>query len=237
MPTSNDTSSSALVVINGATLANAKLVRFQKNTAKQLALIERTETDNVKRRLFVGIALHVIKESLPRGTWLPWLKKNAAGQTARQCQYMMAAAQVFIKTSSLGRNELAALPAGKMPLLIAGKGGPMRKVVEAASDFVGDMTWGELLAAHDIKAGSLKLGGARGKKRDGGAPAADPEQLYLFARDEIGGTLQRAEELFLKENRLQHLAGHPEEVRGVVASLRALADRVEEAAKPLLAKS
>jgi len=64
----------------------------------------------------------------------------------------------------------------------------------------------------------------------------DEEQLYLVARDEIGGFLTQGETLLLKENRLQFLASHPEEVRGVVTSLRALADKVEAAAKPLLEK-
>jgi len=46
----------------------------------------------------------------------------------------------------------------------------------------------------------------------------------------------QAESLLLKENRLQHLSGHPEEIAGVVISLRELADKVEAAAKPFLKK-
>ena len=80
----------------------------------------------------------------------------------------------------------------------------------------------------------------RAGARDAAAlkPASqNPEQLYLLARDEIGSVLDRAEALFIKENRLQHMAGHPEEIRGVVDGLRALADKVDAAAKPLLRKN
>lgn len=228
--------SSTLVVVNGALLTNKqRLARFQKNTAKQLALIERTETDNVKRRLFVGLALHVIKESLAHGEWLPWLKKNAAKEASlRQCHYMMAAAAVWVEQSRVARPDVAALPAGNFSLKV--KDGAMRKLNQSAAAFVGELTWGELLDQHGLR-DAKKLGGTRPKGGKDNADIPDEEQLYLFARDEIGGFITQGETLLLKENRLQFLAKHPEEVRGVVTSLRALADRVEQAAKPLLEKS
>jgi hypothetical protein len=40
--------------------------------------------------------------------------------------------------------------------------------------------------------------------------------------------------MFVKETRLQFLAGHPEEIRGVVYSLRTLFQKVEAASKDLL---
>jgi hypothetical protein len=112
----------------------------------------------------------------------------------------------------------------------------MRKIAQAAEKFVGDLSWIELLEQHGIREKG-KLGGARtapAASAKGEAP--DPEQLYLFARDEIGRVIQGAEQVLVSENPLQHLVGHPEELRGTVESLRTLADKVEAAAKPLLKK-
>lgn len=236
MPKSKDSPTSALVVVDGALITDKKqLAAFQENTAEQLQIISRTESLNVKRRLFVGLALLTIKGSLKHGEWLPWLKKNAKGASYRQCAYMMSAAQVFIEEARVARPELAALPSGNFALDV--KDGASKKLVTAVDKFAGELTWGELLEQHGIR-DTKKLGGARARASNGTAAAApDAEQLYLFARDEIGAVIQQAEELFLKENRLQHLAGHPEEVRGAVESLRALADKVEKAAQPFLKKA
>ena len=46
-----------------------------------------------------------------------------------------------------------------------------------------------------------------------------------------------AEELLLKENAMQHLAGYPHEIRGVVEALNELSTKVSKAAKPLLRDS
>lgn len=55
-----------------------------------------------------------------------------------------------------------------------------------------------------------------------------------FARDQIGGAIETVERVTVKENLLQHLTEHPEELAGVVESLRRVADQVEKAAKPLM---
>lgn len=234
MPKSEPTPSGALATISGALITNKQqLAAFQANTAEQLAVIGRTESLNVKRRLFVGLALLTIKASLKHGQWLPWLKQHAKGASYRQCAYMMALAQVFLEDNRGARSEVAALPASGFALEIAD--GAPRKLVAAAEKFTGELTWGELLDTHGLK-DAPKLGGARAKAAAAAPTPPDEEQLYLFARDEIGGVLQRAEELLVKENQLQYLARQPAEVRGVVESLRALADKVEAAAKPILAQ-
>lgn len=226
--------SSALVVADARLTKKNQLASFQKKTAKQVAIITRAEKDNVTRRLFVGLAFHVIKESLPFGEWMPWLEKHVLTETSlRQVHYMMAAAAVWIEKSGLNKPEVAALPGGNFSLKV--KDGPAKKLCAAAVEFVGDRTWGELLADEEIKDGTPTLGGARqhGKNKTK-APSA--EQLYLFARDEIGGAIQTVERVLVKDNLLQHLADHPDEVEGVVESLRKVADEVEKAAKPLLKK-
>lgn len=228
----------ALGLVQGAPLTDkAQLAKFQSRTAEQLALIQTTEHGNVVRRLFVGLALHSIKASMKHGEWLPWLKKNAKGNSYRQTAYMMSAALAFVEEARVAKPELLAITSGETSLDLDTKNGATRKIAAAAEKFVGELTWGELLDKHGIK-DAKKLGGARTPgASDKAGTVPDEEQLYLFARDEIGGVITRAEELLVKENRLQFLARNPDEVRGVVTSLRALADRVEKAAEPLLKKS
>lgn len=227
----------ALVVLNdgGAIITNKQeLAAFQAHTAKQLALIYKAETENVLRRIFIGLALWRIKASLKHGEFGPWLKKHvAAGHS--HINHMMRAAQTFVEKARLAQPDVLTLTNGQLAVDVAGSDAPTRKLVAAAEKFVGEMTWGELLDKHGIK-DAAKTGGARTKAKtaDGGAPSN--EELYQFARDEIGLVLTHAETLLVKENRLQFLAGHPDEIRGVVESLRKLADQVEEAAKPILKK-
>jgi len=235
MPKAKSSSPVPLTVIGGSTIVTpALLAKLKKSVAKQITLVMGAERMTNHRRLFIGLGLIVIKGSLKHGEWLPWLKKHAPGSSLRQCHYMMRAARAWIEEQNLGDKDLAALPASGYALDL--KSAKLSALSKSAADFVGDMTWGELLDKHGIRE-EPKLGGKRDQGADDGKPApADPEQLYFQYRDEIGGVLTTAEQLLLKDNALQHLAGHPEEIKGVVEGLRALADRVEAAAKPLIAK-
>lgn len=238
MPKGNhsEKTKSAIVVLNdGGSIITDKsqLATFQKHTAEQVALIERTESDNVLRRIFVGLALWRIKASLKHGEFGPWLKKHVEAKHSN-VNYIMRAAQTFVEETRLAKPEQLALATGEVTLET--KDATAKKVLVAAEKFVDGMSWGELLDFYGIK-DAAKTGGKRTKSNtaDGGS-APSNEELYQFARDEIGLVLTHAETLFVKENRLQHLADHPEEVRGVAASLRKLADQVEEAVKSILKK-
>lgn len=226
--------SNSLAVLNTTALTDKKqLAAFQHNTAEQLAIISRTENLNVKRRLFVGLALHCIKASLKHGEFMPWLKKHAPGAGQRQCNYMMKAALVFLSESRVTAPELRALPLHDATLAVKDAAG--RRIDAAAEKFVGDRSWGELLTDYGVKDGG-KLGGARTAGARKADTVPDEETLYLFARDEIGGALAQVETLLVTENRLQFLAKHPDEVRGVIYSLRTLTQKVESAAKDFLKK-
>lgn len=225
---------SALVVLNGSPLSLEKtaLKKLQARTIDAVELIARSDRDNVQRRIIAGMALLVVKEQLAHGDFLPWLKKNVSGAGYTQCTYFMRAALCFLDGAVLGRADLLTLTAGAGTLTLAKKA-QGTKLVGAVRHFCADLSWTELLEREKIRE-TKPLGGAREAGADEPAAPQDAEQLYLFSRDEIGGVITQAETLLLKENRLQHLAGHPEEIRGVVTSLRALADKVEAAANPLL---
>jgi hypothetical protein len=226
MPKAKPSSATFVVLTNRSQLAT-----LQTTAAEQLLLIDLTENENVKRRIAVGLALLCIKESLKHGEWMPWLKNNVKGARQRQCNYMLSAAKTFLAEVTIPKAKLAALATRDLALTI--KGGSKGKLSRALDKFVGEQTWGELLDAHGIKE-TGKLGGARNVTPAAPDAPADAEQLYLCARDEIGAMIEHAETLLVKESRLAHLVGHPDEVRGVVDSLRALADKVEAAAQPLL---
>lgn len=227
----------ALAVIDSSRIADrTQLAKFQAHTLEQLGLIEKNETQNTMRRVFVGLALCSIKASLKHGEWGAWFAENVKGTSLRHANYMMSAGWVFVEQMLEKAPELVAIASGEKSLALT-DGAPPAKIAKAAAEFVGDMTWGELLDAHDIR-NRKALGGKRVKFKKGGASKAPtPEQLYQFARDEIGLAIAQAETVFVKENKLLHLAGHPEEIRGAVASLRKLADRVEKSAEKVLKKN
>lgn len=234
--TSTATIDVAVVFGESKLTATPQLTKLKAATIDLLEEVARTEKLNIERRLGVGIALRLVKASSARGEFLPWLKANVKEAGYTQCTYMMRLAEAFVEETGLGAPTLKAIAAGKVSLKLKPKGKPT-VIQSAAADFIGGLTWGELLAKHEIKGGTP----ADEPDADDGKPAkkkttkaASADELYEQSRDELGGLLDRAETLFLKENRLQHLVGHPEEINGVVSGLRALADKVEEAARPLI---
>jgi hypothetical protein len=232
----NSSKSTALVLLSDPQISVAvDILKLQSITLKQIKLIAQMERDGALRAIIVGIALHRIKASVNHGEFMPWIKENVEGAGYNQANYYMRLALAFTDRACVTMPELLSLPVDGTEFALDSADAFARRFLEKAQNFVGDRSLNELLREHGIKDAAPR-GGAR--ERGLGAPVVvDPEQLYLFARDEIGLTLQRAESLFLTENRLQFLVGHPEEIRGVVESLRNLADKVEAAAKPLLKKT
>ena len=216
------------VIVHSVALAD-----LQKATLAQLKLLRSLRREEALRSLLVGAALLRIKASLDRGAWMPWVQANITDFGQRHVNYLMRLAMAFFDKSRIDKSELLALPGEQLDLAVEGKEGAQRRFMEKALKFVGELSLAELLDKHGIKE-IKKLGGAREAGDRAPAAALTAEEWYLKSRDEIGGAIERAESLLVKENSLQHLAGHPEEIRGVVESLRALANKVEAAAKPLL---
>lgn len=235
------TPSSALVALSGAErLPTVTLAKLQATAIEQMAHISRAERETPLRAALLGIQLHQIKAGMP-GEFSHWIAtKLAAGShwtpaTAKKnASFYMRLGLVVVEELRATKPELLALPDSSATQLDQFEG-QARHFMQRLGDFIGDRSLNELLADLGIKDGAA-LGGARAKGAGKKAAPLDAEQLYLFARDEIGGALQHVESVLLTTNHLQQLAGHTEEVRGVIASLRALADKVEKAAGPLLKK-
>lgn len=217
--------------------APSSLSRIQRATIRALEIVDEHEVLNAQRRVLIGFALHSIKTHLKHGEFQKWLDQHLPGRGLTSCYYAMRAATACLESGnvsglSIGDQnwlERKALSARSLDLTKA-----TTAFTRQVRDFVGELSFTELLEKHGIRAPGKKLGGARAAGEAETAATLDAEQLYLFSRDEIGSTLQSAEKLLLAENRLQHLVGHPEEIRGIVESLRALAEKVERAARPLL---
>jgi len=105
----------------------------------------------------IGLALNSAKEMLRHGEFGPWvdLKFGEAFGT-RKSQYCTKIAKVFVKATQ-GRLELPAPRETGNWLAVQNDGGQLRAVVE---EFIGDLTFPELLEKHHIKA-VKKVGGWR----------------------------------------------------------------------------
>jgi hypothetical protein len=198
---------------------------------KQFARLRDSNKENALRGLFLGGLLWQIKEEAGHGNFLRLATERLADIPKTTRNELMRLWLVFRDQAQLDAAKLT-IPDPQRAL--AKSGAAQEAVVKAALAFVGELSLHALMVEHDVRE-QPKLGG----RRQGGAGGAgtkpqDAEQLYLFSRDEIGAVITHAEKLLLKENKLQHLAGHPEEIAGVVKGLRDLADQVEAAAKPLL---
>lgn len=222
----------SLIRSDALRVRDAELARLQQSAIDNVNRIRLTDQENALRSLFVGVALLRIKESLAYGQFGPWVEANFKC-SRRMIGYYMSAAMVFIGEMKLASAELAINPGDKFELAVDSRDAAVKRFVSKARKFIGDSSFSELLAEHGIKE-TAALGGARTKGKGGKGAQPDAEQLYLFARDEIGEVIERAETLLIKENRLQYLVAHPEEVRGVIYALNTLAEKVESAAKDFL---
>ena len=219
-------------------VAEDGLSKLKEAAIAQVSAISHLESKAALGALIAGLTLHRVKASLPHGQFVKWLESvqkctSGAHFKRRQAAYYMALALVFLEKAKVQKPDLLALPGDQLSLEV-GDGHAAQQFFAKAQKFVGDLSLNELLIKHGIKGVGLQKELAKAAAAEEPTPPPTAEQLYQQSRDEIGHILTRAEDLFIKENRLQYLAGNREEIAGVVASLRRLADKVEAAAKPLL---
>ena len=205
-----------------------------RRAAAMLAHCDGLKKERTIKCILAGIFLAQVRVELGHGPFGKWLEKHLChsvkngSESTRTAYRYIALAAAFSRSSRMLLPEL--IGANQLSLDLANvqdEGG--RTLLAKLDTFVGQRGLTELMKKHGV----IKLGGPREKGVDH-KPPATPEQLYAQSRDEIGGGIERLELLLLRENRLQYLTGHPDEIQGVVNGLRTLADRVEAAAKPLL---
>lgn len=234
MSKSDTKNTTALAILGDRSLSydQAMLPKIQEATLQQLAEVNRLGRERAARALLAGLGLCRVKASLKHGQFQPWLKAHVKVGLV-SCNNYMRLALAFVEKAGVSKPDLLALPGDQTNLAIDESDEAQRRFFSKLEKFVGQSSLSELLEKHGIK-GQPKLGGARLPEGQDDDASADPEALYLTARDEIGSSIERIERLLISENRLQYLVGHPEEIRGVVESLRALTTKLETAAGPLL---
>jgi hypothetical protein len=237
----NSNSTSALVVLQDRelTYTQEQLPKLQTAALAQIAMVRQLEREGAARAIMAGLTLHRVKASLKRGEFLPWIKGSVKGVGYAQCNFYMRLAGVFVGKAKVSKPDLLALPGDQTELALDGGEGQARDFFAKLSRFVGECSLNELLDKHGIKTAS-KLGGLRetGDNGEDAAPAlVDPEILRSQSMDEIGSAWERTRTLLIKENRLQHFVGRPEDIQAIVTGFRSLADEIERAAKPLLTKT
>lgn len=230
------------VLLSDRSLATSPVEQLQDTAVQQMQVIAQTERDTALRAILLGLTLHKVKACLPHGQFTKWLKSKVTqgnlwtpATAKKNASFYMRLAEIAVQKSKVTRPELLALPGDQTELSLDTAEGDGRRFVQKLTKFIGEKSLNELLREHGIKE-AKKLGGARNSETDTDdePEAPDAEALYFQSREEISGSLERIEGLILRENRLQHLIGHEDEIRGVVSGLRSLADKVEKAAAPLL---
>lgn len=236
MPRSNNIV--ALAVVSSAELIckDEALTRLQQGAVQQYERLRSIRNEETIRGLLLGLTLHRIKASLPHGEFGKWHTANLPRFGNRWVNYLMRLSLVFIQEAKATKPMLLTVAGDQTELALDTMEGAQRAFMQKVFKFAGEHSLSELLDKHGIKE-TAKIGGARAKSGKGDKPAkVDPEQLYHQSRDDIGSALDRLETLLVKENALQHLAGHKEEINGVVHALEQLTAKVGKAAKPLLKK-
>jgi len=126
-----------------ATMANLQTVAAHVN--EKYERFQTVEKEATMLMLEIGLAFEYVKEQLPHGQLLAWIKKNLT-ISQRHAYRFRELAQVFIKANNLKSDEALLLcdPANSKEAL----GDKLRQM---AFDFLGDRTQAELFEQYKIK--------------------------------------------------------------------------------------
>lgn len=195
---------------------------------RELELIEAAEKTIPLRAVFLGIILAQIRASLDHGKWAPWLKEYFGGRKNSAYRYI-AIARACVSEAKIYLPELVAVRQLQLDMTAGNPRADAAKALKKMQRWVDGRSLRELYAQYAN--GQPRLGGARNGSRK---PVIDLDALKAQKREEAAGVIERGRALFLQENICQYL--EPEEIRGVVESLEALATDVKHAVRPLLKK-
>lgn len=224
-------SKSAVVVLDQPLgFAKRALKKFQIATLAAIEEIAITDRRNVALRVKVGMALCLVKENVAHGEFTPWLKDNVKAMGYTECTYMMRLARELASSVEFSADDVRALANGKNSLQLAPKKNVAAKIDAAVKDFVGELSWGELLEKYKI-VDAKKIGGAR--ETTSPAPVTvDAEQLLTQTKTELAAWLETGRQLLVKENVCARL--HADDVRQFAGSLKALDTEFRTALPTLL---
>lgn len=123
--------------------------QFEKRIVDQVreehALICKDEKLAALRGLRLGIVLYRVKQVLPHGKFMPFVKKAFKGYTHRTATDFMRVARHFVEKTRANVPEVLAL-ANTQGDLALGDGAPERDLLKKANRYIGDKSLTQLIA-------------------------------------------------------------------------------------------
>ncbi len=175
----------ALTVLAAPELSVGKdsIKKLQSVIADEFATIRRIDREGAARFTLIGLMLHRLKASLPRGQFRPYLEQMLPKVTfwseataVKNASLAMRLSLVFIEKAKVSTPDLLSM-SGDQLMLDAGSSKPAKKLLKKLDGFVGDLTRTELLIKHGLTGVGLRTALEQG---DDPTPPADP-QMDFFA--------------------------------------------------------
>ncbi|MBA4136744.1 MAG: hypothetical protein C0518_05455 [Opitutus sp.] len=217
----NFKATAALVLLDSVDVPAPHRKKFSDSVAAEFTQIARSNVENSVRAILVGIGLHAVKKSLPRGQFEEWKKSHLTRggywteSTARKNAsfFMRLSIQVLEELKPSKQEMLALTAGGDVTLSNVTQSGNIRKFIGRLTEFIGERSLNDLLDEFGIK-DATSGGGARGT----GAIAADTDTLL----EDAGQLFINFDQVFLDPNQLKRFTA-----KQLDDFERQLADRLE----------
>lgn len=213
---------SALAIIDNAPKQNGRDVRrLQASIAKEFALIPQREMTNAVSAILIGLGLHIIKASVPRGEFRPYIEETlpsgnkwTKGTAIKNASLFMRLSLSALEQVQPSKPELLALTEGSVSSELSS--GAAAKYVSRLEEWIGERSLNELLIDEGIKHG----GGAGSGKVIELPPAATGTDPLLA---DLSAHYVGLREVLLKPENLKRLTA-----RQIEDTERELASFLEE---------
>jgi hypothetical protein len=226
----NFKATAAIALLDSTKLAAPEVKRFGSAVAAEFCEIARTETMNSMRAVLTGMALPILKASMPRGEFTPWMKANLTqgkiwteGTAIKNASFYTRLAHKIVEEARLTGDDVLALTEGNTVRGEAGKAREGAGLLQKIEKVIAGRTITELLEDYGIKSGS---GSGSGKVIEISSGKDDPlladTAAHLVGLREIilnADTLKRFTAKQLDDIERQ-IAALPEEFRKLLAKLR-----------------
>lgn len=156
----------ALALLDSTTVAAPAVKKFGGTVAKTFLDIARTEKMNAARAILIGLSLPILKNSMERGQFRPWLEANVTqgnnwtkATAIKNASYFTRLAFKFVEVAKPTGDQVLAITNGKVVQGKPGKDTEAAGLLKAIEEFVGEKSISDLLEEHGIKSGGSGGGG------------------------------------------------------------------------------
>jgi hypothetical protein len=198
----NFKATAAIALLESHKLAAPAVKKFGEAVAETYLDIARTERMNAARAIMIGMALPVLKASMPHGSFTPWMKANltrgkiwSEATAIKNASFYTRLAHKFVEEARLSGGDVLALTEGETIRGDAAGSKAGAALIKKLEKFIDGRSITELLEDYGVKAGSGSGKGAAIELPPAGA--ADPLLADLSAH------LVGLRELLLKPDQLK----------------------------------